>query len=139
MLFHRRRSFGNPTTFAPTHYSSPIQNSPGKESVPSQGSSILTTNELGGGEKSSPGGRSSIDARNEDLPVTAVLSFSPGDSIMEGFRRRASFAGSNVSSNIQNSGFQLEGGFSSSQSFPTSFPPGVDQRDTTASHATLVS
>lgn len=126
-------SFRAPTIYPDTPNTTSIRNSPGRDSARGQGSSILTN---GGFDdnKSSPSVRSLISTRNEEFPAFSGLSFGPGTSIQgrdSDFRRRNSFAGAPLS--LQ------DGGFQSSQSFPTGFPSGVDQPDTTAGHATVVS
>ena len=131
--------FGTLSTFSPAGfpYESPIRNSPGRDSEPSQGFSISADNEPNG-DRSSSGVLSSMNARNEDLTAsTTQLSISPyvrGPSIpvRDGFRSTSS-TDYNAPLTLRSNGFQ------SSQAFTTGFPPGGDQPDTTAGYVSVVS
>jgi hypothetical protein len=67
-------SFRNHSTHTPFPYESPIRNSPGGHSEPSQRSSISADNEPDG--DTSSGVLSSVNVRNEDLPASTTTQFS---------------------------------------------------------------
>ena len=143
-LFRHHSTFSSPSGFP---YESPIRNSPGRDSEPSQGFSIPADNEPDG-DRSSSGILSSMYARNEDLPEsTTQLSISPyvrGPSIpvRDDFRPN-SFTDFNAPLSLRNNGFQssqsLPAGPQFSQSLPPGFLSGGDQADTTAGYASVVS